>query len=146
MSEALAKAPKLATKEIAVTQPYGVTSSGLNVLPREDVTLTMLAMSDEREFAKMIRTDAAISGAIKQRTSGLMSKGWSVIEGPSHNEVSGRLKQFAIQFLKTIPLLNVLRREVLESIYYGWRPVELQWGLFEFDGAPMWGIQRAVAR
>lgn len=136
------------TKDIAPLDTIGpVAASVLGLLPKDDQVLMQLAMSDEREYDKMMTTDTAISGAVDQRKSGLLSYGWEVIEGEANNAQSALYKAFAEAQIRTLPKVDTLRSEVLSAIFLGWRPVELQWSSsFMFQRRPYYGVVRAVAR
>jgi len=150
MSDPLPKNPaatKRLEKEIASVEPFGIGALGYDVSPKTDVVLQYLAMSDEREYSKMYRTDDAISGAIEQRITGLMRAGDSIIEGKSHSPQATRLKEFAIHLFKGIPKFHTVRRDALFAIYYGWRPIEIRWTSdFRFEGRSYFGIAEMVAR
>lgn len=134
-------------KNVAPSPLPGSGIAGLPTLPKEDPVLLYLAQSDEREYEKMRQTDIAISSAIEQRITGLVSKQSEIVEGPAGTAMSKRLRNFAITMMKNIPNFTILRQEVLLAIYYGWRPVSLEWTSdLEFEGRPFWGIKKAVAK
>ncbi|HST08319.1 MAG TPA: hypothetical protein VLJ83_09105, partial [Gemmatimonadaceae bacterium] len=144
--------PPVLAKDIAplingVMYPGSQYGNGAMYYPRTDPVLSNLVGSDEREFARMIRTSSAISGAITQRKRGLSSQGYRVVKGKSRSAAASLLREWAEAFIAAIPRFPILRMEVLDAIYYGWRPVELQWSSddFRFKGRPQIGLKNAVA-
>lgn len=121
-----------------------------DVISKDDPVLRLLALSDEKEYKRMIDSDTAIGGAVEQRISGVISAGSEIVPGPSRSDNARMLAKFAIRLLKHIPKLGTFRRESLRAIQYGWSPIELQWK-YDMDlgagrGTPQWGIVRAVVR
>ena len=112
----------LLQKRIPPTTPQGLATIGGRMLPRDDVVLTQLALSDEREYQKMFDTAVSVSSAVEQRINGLLEHGSEVVVGDSGSPEAEMLRDFSIRFLKGIPHWHTLQREMLMSVYYGWRP------------------------
>jgi hypothetical protein len=121
---------------------------GLTFFPRVDPVLNFLAMSDEREYRKMMRTDYSIGSAINQRITGLMSEGDQVLEGRAHTPASGIIREFVDNLLQTLKGFYRLRREVLQTTYLGWRPIEIQWeaDAIRYKGRPYIGVRAMKSR
>ena len=142
--------PATLSKRIGPVDPSPITSAGapgVYVHPRiDEVLLYLTNYGDEREYEAMMRLDTAISGAAQQRISGVVEAGSEVLPGKSGKRAARLLRDFAISYLKRIPALGTLAEEMQAAIYYGWRPVELQWGEIRHKSRPYVGVVRAVAR
>lgn len=135
------------TKQVAPVNSQALNLFGQDILQKNDPVLLYLALSDEREYERMIQTDVAISGAIEQRVNGLVSQGYDIVVGRSDSTEARRNADFVEEVLAQLPRFGTLRREVMRSTYYGWRPVWLGWRPdFEFDGRPYLAINEARAK
>lgn len=134
-------------KSISPVDHTSIHLYGVSVIDKADPILRLLALSDEREYKRMIDSDTAIGGAVEQRISGVISAGSEVELGPSRSKIAVELRNFAIRFLKHLPRFGTLRRECLRTIFYGWSPLELQWKMDMNLGRPgQWGVVNAVSR
>lgn len=138
---------KALEKSISPVDLTTVNIYSADVIDKSDPVLRLLALSDEKEYKRMIDSDTAIGGAVEQRISGVISAGSEIVPGPSRSDNARQLAKFAIRLLKHIPKLGTFRREALRSIQYGWSPIELQWKYdMDLGASPQWGIARAVVR
>jgi hypothetical protein len=134
-------------KNVSPTTQTSISGIGSDILQNNDPVLLYLALSDEREYERMIETDSAISGAIEQRINGLTAQGWEVEIGMSQSAEARKYADFMEQVFLRMRRFGTLRREVLRSIYYGWRPVWLDWTTeFDFDGRPHFAVEFCRAK
>lgn len=142
-----ARLKRLEKGGVAPADQHGLNYLGVNVLQKNDPVLMYLALSDEREYDKMITTDIAISAAIEQRVNGLVSQGWEIVAGESQSPRALELADFVKAQFDSIPHFGTLRREMLRAIFYGWRPALIDWtSEFEHKGRPYFGIARIRAQ
>lgn len=138
--------PQVLQKSIIPGTSYELRQAGVTVLPRHDAVLNQLAFSDEREYDRM-RTSGAISSAIEQRKNGLLAEGFELVP-PEGRETPAaqRLFDLCLGQLKAIRRFRPLLHEMLDAVYVGWRPVELQWGTVISGGRAFSLVTGAVAR
>lgn len=131
----LARLPRTLTKDITPGSALELAAVGIQMMPKTDPVLSYLAVSDEREYNKMFNTSTAISQAVEQRRHGLLAEGSEVVPGSSGSARAKQLQEFAIAALKKIPAFPIIQQEMLLSIFWGWRPFEVQWGELRWKGA-----------
>lgn len=137
----------LLEKDISPLDLSTISIYSADVVAKNDPILTYLALSDEKEYKKMIDSDTAIGGAVEQRISGVLSAGSEIIPGPSRSRDAVEFSKFAISLLKMIPKLGTFNRESLLTIHHGWTPVEKQWKFgVRLTRPNQWGIVRMVKR
>lgn len=117
--------------------PMSPAVPGSSFMPRADLVLRHLAQAaDEREYQRMIDTETAISSAIAQRITGLLEEGWEWAPGRTGSRTAEQLAEFLGAFMADPELhLSTVLREMLETIFLGWRPCETIWKIEPFDGA-----------
>jgi hypothetical protein len=111
---------------------------GSAFMPRADHVLRHLAQaSDEREYQRMIDTETSISSAIDQRITGLLEEGWEWAPGASGSTLAHAHADFVGSFTSDPDLrLATVLREMVETIFLGWRPCETIWKVEPWGGAP----------
>lgn len=144
MSEPLRSRPRtLARRSV----PLSPNLPGAEFIPRADRVLRHMAMySDEREWRRMYDSTDAISSAWRQRQQHLLRDGWEICEGDSGSARANELRDFvASVFAQKSLRWPTLLVELLDVIWLGWRPIEIEWGSVDWQGVARWAPVKLTA-
>jgi len=134
-------------KEIAPFSRDDMQINGVAVVSNPDPVLQYLQVSDESHYRMMERSELAISSSIQKRVGTIISAGSDVQLGKSGSEKAKKYKDFAVALLKAIPDWSTVQEKALESIFWGWRPMEVILDPnFSFKGESKWGIKEILEK
>jgi phage gp29-like protein len=116
--------------------------TGVAIVDNPDPVLLYMAQRNEEIYRVMERSELAIKTARQKRDNTLLAARSEVQAGSNQSPAAKTLKDWTVAFLKRIPDFPMVQRQILDAIYWGWRPLEVLWEAeFSHEGSQYLGVK-----
>ena len=136
--------PRLTSAEFS---PFGAEygrAGGLNIEVPDPDPVKRMDENGQFVYRAMWRQEPRIQGAIGQRTSTLLTAGWRIVPGESKSKNAEDLAEWCRHYLGSIEHFNGVLAKMLESVHFGFTPINKIWGWRSWRGRDYYAPHKLI--